>query len=220
MTVLKVLLNEAVAGAGDAADRALHAAGHDVARCTDPGAPAFPCAGMRDLKACPIRTGTVDVALTVRDSSGMAPTRHEEGALCALRHHVPLVVVGDAATDPFLGWESAFVGPDDDIVAACERAASSPLRAHSHLAAAAARDVVVRHGDDRPLHAVVRRDRGRLLVEITGRGSLSSRVRHLMAVRVIGALREFDPDAAGIDVNVGFEDTHEGLAHQPGTTGG
>ena len=52
------------------------------------------------------------------------PTPFEDGVSCALRHHVPLVVAGTTALNPFDDWTTVTAG-DDDIVEACERAGSA-----------------------------------------------------------------------------------------------
>jgi len=52
---------------------------------------------------------------------------------CSLRHHVPLVVAGTSALNPFDKWTTAIAG-DDDIVEACERAATLPVERLAGLA--------------------------------------------------------------------------------------
>src|SRR5262245_48535490 len=104
---LRVLLTEDEPHYGDAAEHELRAAGHEVVRCTEAGTPAFPCVGLIDANACPLRNGVVDVTLAMRHVPRTAPARSEDGVVCSLRHHVPVVVARDAAFDPFADWETA-----------------------------------------------------------------------------------------------------------------
>jgi hypothetical protein len=92
---LQVLLLESHPSAGEAAADALVAAGHEVVRCHGPGSPGFPCAGLLDRDACPLRRG-VDVAIDVRRADvGHEPTSLEDGVGCALRAGIPVVELSD-----------------------------------------------------------------------------------------------------------------------------
>ncbi len=216
MHQLRVLVTEDAPHVGDAAADELRRAGHDVVRCTEPGTPSFPCAGMRSPDGCPLRNGVVDVTLAMRHLAGAVPARSEDGALCSLRHHVPVVVAGNVMFDPFEDWEAAVVEPGDDVVDACERVARQPLPAHTRIALAATREVLQRHGRNDPavdaVHGIgavlvaVRRDQGWLHAEVRV-AALPSDVRQMVAVRVVAALRAFDKDARGVDVN--FVETGE-----------
>jgi hypothetical protein len=210
MTALRVLLTEDEPHAGDDAERALRAAGHDVVRCFDPDGRCFPCRGLGDLDACPLRNDTVDITLATRTSRRALPARAEDGVLCSIRHHVPVVVAGDLVFDPFEPWEANAVEPGGDVVDACERAARQPLRRHTEIATAAAHDWMERRSVNRadgeltfdvPAALVgVRRIDGRLEVEVRA-PALPADDRDTLAVRILAALRAFDRDARGIDVS-------------------
>ena len=45
---------------------------------------------------------------------------------CSLRHHIPLIVAGTSALNPYDKWTTAIAG-DDDIVEACELAVALPV---------------------------------------------------------------------------------------------
>jgi hypothetical protein len=201
---LRVLLTEDAPHYGDDAEQALRAAGHQVVRCHDADEPAFPCTGLVDLKTCPLRNGVVDVTLAVRHVPRTAPARSEDGVVCSLRHHVPVVVARNDAYDPFQEWETEGVDDVTDVVAACERAAHGVLREHTRIALEAATDVVRRHAGEAPpptaLLVAVRRANGRLDVEVRA-GHIPQKIKDIVAVRIIAALREFDNDALGIDVD-------------------
>jgi hypothetical protein len=209
MTGLRVLLTDDEPHAGDDAERALRAAGHDVVRCFDPAGRAFPCAGLDGSSGCPLRYGIVDVTLANRTSLRALPARAEDGVLCSIRHHVPVVVSGDLLFDPFEPWEAVAVSPGGDVVDACERAARQPLRRHTQIAAAALHDTLQRWADrDAPADrqdvkaamVAVRRHEGRLAVEVRAR-DVPVMARDMLAVRIVAALRAFDRDALGIDVS-------------------
>ena len=209
MTGLRVLLTDDEPHAGDDAERALRAAGHDVVRCFDPNGRAFPCAGLDGSAGCPLRAGIVDVTLANRTALRALPARAEDGVLCSIRHHVPVVVSGDLLFDPFEPWEAVAVSPGGDVVDACERAARQPLRPHTEIAAAALHDTLQRWAErgapaDRPqvkaAMVAVRRHEGRLDVEVRAR-DVPVKSRDMLAVRIVAALRAFDRDARGIDVS-------------------
>jgi hypothetical protein len=201
--MLRVLVTQDEPGAADDAVQELERAGHTVLRCCEPTAAAFPCAALRDPSSCPLRNGGVDVALAVRRGGHTQPTRREEGAVCAVRQHVPLVVAGSDVSDPFQLWESEALGRTDNVVNACERVARAPLREHTRRATKAIDDVLLRrnHRGLVLLVAVHRRD-GRLDVTVRASEVLPGDVRGMIAVRIVAALRSYDRDATGIDVAI------------------
>jgi hypothetical protein len=199
----RVLVVETERGAADGVAHDLGRAGHEVLRCHEPGAPAFPCAALDARRSCPVLDGIVDVAVTVRSHPSPQPTALEDGAGCALRHHVPLVVAGATALNPYEAWATEVLDRSDDVVAACERAATAPLAPHGARAAATLAEVLRRRGvsdaalDD--VDVLVERRDGRLVVRVRG-GDLDRATKSMASVRLLGALRAFDRDAAGIDV--------------------
>jgi hypothetical protein len=179
----------------------LQGAGHDVVRCHGESEAAFPCAGLADGGSCPLDGVPVDVAVTVRDRPWEQPSPFEDGAVCALRQHIPLVAV-DAAVNPFEAWTTRAVESGDDVVAACEDAASAPLAQHSKLATEAAREVIARHGfEPANVTAVVRRRQGALKVTVELPDPAAG-LRGMIASRVVTALRKVDGASRGIDVGV------------------
>src|SRR6476660_3945525 len=100
MTLNVMVIGDEPEAAG-AAEQELRTAGHTVLSCHEYGAASFPCRGVVDPPACPLRSHDVDVALVVRTGHRAAPTASEDGARCALVHRVPLVVAGDAVLDPY-----------------------------------------------------------------------------------------------------------------------
>ena len=96
---LNVMVLESDRGAADTVKRELTAAGHEVLTCHVPGSRTFPCVGLEDQWRCPLRSHSVDLALTVRSRHRAQPTASEDGVRCALMHRVPLVVVGPPLLD-------------------------------------------------------------------------------------------------------------------------
>jgi hypothetical protein len=199
---LNVLVLESDRGAADDAVHDLEHAGHVVLRCHDPGAPAFPCRGIVDLSACPLRSDGVDIALTVRVHHRAQPTAHEDGVGCALVHRVPLVVSGPSVPDPYEGYEIRALDRTADLVRACEEVAATELTEHSRVATDALRASREPNDTLASARAVVTRRRGWLLVTITGLESLSPRQKDAAIVRVMAKVREFDPFSKGLDIVV------------------
>lgn len=202
---LNVLVLESERGAADVAIGELEAAGHTVLRCHEPGAPAFPCNALQgEQSQCPLRTSVVDVALTVRKRPRSQPAPQEDGVACALEAHIPLVVAGSALMNPYAPFATEVIERTYDVVDACRRAAEAPLRRHGDRATAALVAVLGVHGITGfdPKVEVYRRG-GRLHVEVHGAEQLDQRVKSVGSVRIIGALRELDRDADGIDVVFG-----------------
>jgi hypothetical protein len=196
---LNVLVLESDRGAAARAIADLTAAGHRVARCHDGEAPAFPCAALEG--GCPLRNEIIDVALTVRRHPRSQPAPQEDGVTCALRTHVPVVVAGATALNPFDDYAAEVVRDPDDIVSACERAARQPLPKHSRAAADAFGRVMKTHDVSGVTARVeVRRVHGNLQISVTGAGALPHDVRSIAAVRMMAAVRDVDHDSHGIDV--------------------
>jgi hypothetical protein len=199
---LNVMVLESDRGAADDAVHDLERAGHVVLRCHDPGAPAFPCRGIVELSACPLRSQGVDVALTARARHRAEPTAHEDGVSCALMHRLPLVVAGPSVPGPYEGHEVRVLDRTADVVRACEEVAAAALPEHSRVATAALRASREPNLALTSARAVVTRRRGWLLVTVTGLGSLLPRQKDAAIVRVMAKVREFDPFAKGIDIVV------------------
>lgn len=198
---LNVLVLETERGAADAAVEELTAAGHEVMRCHDAGAPAFPCRGIDEEHECPFDAAVVDVALTVRTRPRSQPSPLEDGVSCALQRHVPLVVAGPSVMNPYADHATEVLDRSYDVVEAVERAAVAPLTKHGARAAEALQGVFEVHGvEGLTPEVTVRRTGGRLTVSVHGADGLDHTVKSVASVRIIGALREYDRDAAGIDV--------------------
>jgi hypothetical protein len=198
---MRVLVVGTMPAAIDGAAAELEAAGHEVVQCHDGAEPSFPCAGLIAGRECPLDAAPVDVVVTARDRPWARPGAYEEGAICALRRHMPLVSLHEG-TDPFARWSCREVSHVGDLPGACEEAAAAPLAEHSAVAAAAAKSVAVASGaDPAGTGAVVHRARGALKVKLT----LTPATSHLegtIAARVMTALRELDTTATGIDIGV------------------
>jgi hypothetical protein len=182
----------------------LQAAGHHVVRCHEQDLAAFPCNALCDHGECPIEADAgVDVVVDYRSRPYPRPTAFEDGVSCALRHHIPLVVAGTSALNPYDKWTTAIATSDDDIVSTCERAARMPLerlaeparaevrrRLRLQPAVAEAADVVVHRSKGGQLDAVVRlRDE-------------AAEMDDDLAVAVAGVLRANDRFASRVNVAV------------------
>jgi hypothetical protein len=179
----------------------LQAAGHDVVRCHEDPAVAFPCAALVQGQRCPLEAAPVDVAVTVRGGTDDPPSVFEDGAICAVRRHVPLVTVG-VGENPFEPWTAVEVESGDDLAAACEEAATAPLPEHTRVATAEMRDVIERAGLDPADARVEVRRRGGALKVALHLPEDAATLHGTIAARVITALRAIDTESSGIDIGV------------------
>ena len=177
---MRVLLTESDPELAAEVEATLAQAGHEVLACVDrPGSP-FPCRGTAGTGPCPLDKGA-EVAVSVPGTLPAVPKAGDVGVVCALRHHLPLVVTR----------------PGDDIVAEVERAAAAPLPQHTEAVKAELRThgvvgnaTVVRTGTN--LHVVLDLPAG-----------TDRRMAERLAVRAEGVVRAIDPWAAKVDVTVG-----------------
>lgn len=184
----------------------LQAAGHRVVRCHEADLPAFPCNALCDNGTCPIETTeSVDVVLDHRAHPYPRPTAFEDGVSCALRRHIPLVVTGTSALNPFDKWTTA-VATADDVVETCERAASAPL---PRLADPARAEVQRRIDPSMAseVDVVVRRRGGQLDATIQMPNDTDDDRDGELAVAVAGVLREHDRHVSRINVAVTRDST-------------
>jgi hypothetical protein len=179
----------------------LHDAGHDVVQCHGRGETPFPCAGLDEERGCPLEGAPVDVTVTVRTHPWPRPTPYEDGSKCALRRHVPLVVLG-TALHPFEGWAIRAIDDEDALVEACEDAARAPLFRHGEVATKALRDMpAFATRDPADVSVEVHHRAGRLVVDLHLPWDVDDQVRSSAVARVLTVLRELDPYALGIDIS-------------------
>lgn len=199
---MKVLVLEAEPGAADDSIATLEAGGHEVVRCHESGMAAFPCTGLHDDGACPLEAGGVDVALTVRRHARSVPTPHEDGAACALRTRVPLVVAGEAGLNPYEALGAIEAG-SRDLESVLAEAVRDARPEHSRVALAAlVASLRANDQTDDGANARVWRARTGLHAVLEMSETVPVKVRDMTAVRVTSALREYDRNAAQIDVSI------------------
>ena len=201
---MRVLVVESDRHAADSAVTDLQSAGHHVVRCHEQDLPAFPCNALCDQGTCPLDSeGGVDVVLDYRTRPYPRPTAFEDGVSCALRHHVPLVIAGTSALNPFDKWTTAVAATDGTIVETCERATAHPIE----RLAAPARAEVRRRLRLQPAVAdavdvVVRRSHGGQLDAVIVLADEAEDVDDELAVAVAGVLRRHDRAAPRVNVAV------------------
>src|SRR5438552_3790619 len=99
------------------------AAGREVARCHEPGEPAFPCNAFIAGRGCPLDRGVAAV-VTVRARSSRIVEPGEVGVVCSARAGVPVVVAGVGAPGPFATVADAQVPDRGDLVSTCDSVAA------------------------------------------------------------------------------------------------
>lgn len=200
---MRVLVVESDRHAADAAAVDLQAAGHHVLRCHEDDLPAFPCNALCDAGTCPIEDdASVDVVLDYRTRPYPRPTAFEDGVSCALRHHIPLVVAGTSALNPFDKWTTAISASDDRIVETCERAAQQPIERLAAPARAEVRRRLVAQGVVADTADVVVRRSGGQLDAIVHIPQEAGEVDDALAVAVAGVLRALNRHASRVNVAV------------------
>lgn len=195
---MRILVTETHAETAVPAARQLIEAGHEVVRCRADDGPAFPCAGL-EPGGCPIEGG-IDVALTVRSGPPEQPTAREDGVVCALRRHVPLVVAGPPGPNPYEGWATMCVD-EGDLVAACEAAAAADVESLSTVARDEAAKALERRGHPADgVDVITRRRAHELKVELALPDAVTDQQADAIAVAVADRLRAVEPTIAIIDV--------------------
>jgi len=197
---LNVLLLESEPGAALVARDELETAGHRVRYCHEPGGAAFPCNALLDGRTCPLEGEAIDVALDVRRYPRSQPTLREDGVMCALREHIPVVIAGAPAMSPYADYASATLDRNFDVVETVERVAGATLERHTSAATSALQEVLERRSITRMPKVAVRRRRGALLISVSGAGPLDVPTKSMAAVRMTAAVRAIDATARGVDV--------------------
>ena len=201
---MRVLVVESDRHAADGVVTDLRAAGHHVMRCHENDLPAFPCNALCDGGQCPLEEDAgIDVVVDYRTRPYPRPTPFEDGVSCALRHHVPLVVAGTSALNPFARWTTAITAGDHDIVAVCEEAVGVPLE---QLAAPARAEVRRRlrlqPGVAEATDVVVHRSKGGQLDAVVHLPEEAEEIDDELAVAVAGVLRAKDRFASRVNVAI------------------
>jgi hypothetical protein len=196
---MRVLVVGTLPGAVERASETLRDAGHEVVCCHDGDDAAFPCRGLRG-DDCPLDGPGVDVVVSARDHAWPTPSTYEDGAVCALRHRVPMVVHGVTSGHPFDEWVSGESRSDQELPAVVEAVARAPMSGHTDFTRSTARQVLETAGlpTDGLDAAVVRRD-GRLRVTLTLPAGAEAAESSVTA-KVLGGLRRYDRHARGIDL--------------------
>ena len=110
----------------DRVERELQAAGHETTSCTGEPGGRGRCRGTEDREACPFVGGGVDVIVAARERPLPHLTKREQLVECVLLNEVPLVVVGSTVMNPYGKRAAVLVEGFDEVVDACEAAATTP----------------------------------------------------------------------------------------------
>lgn len=204
---MRVLVLESEPGSADEVVTQLESSGHSVARCNEPDQPPFPCRGLQTEQVCTLDESSIHAAV-VLDSQAtpedLPPAGHD-GARCALRRSIPLVVAGPAAT-PLSPWATRACSTSEPaaVVSAIEEAADAPLALHGRVATDALRSVLDIHGLEsaQATAEVTQVDDGLRVVLKPGIPDLETRVREVASIRALAGVREIDAYAPRIGVRV------------------
>jgi hypothetical protein len=197
-----VLVVESDPHSADAAVAELRGVGHDVVRCHENGLPTFPCNALCEGGSCPLDVAPgVDVLLDYRAHPYPRPTALEDGTSCGARRHIPVVVAGATALNPFAKWTTA-TADRGSVVDACQHAASAPIESLSDVARTKVRQLLSHESDlAATADVVVTRGGGRLEAVIVLPEDVEE-VDASLAVGVAGAIRTRDHWTPQVDVCV------------------
>jgi hypothetical protein len=177
----------------------LAASGHVVFSCNSPGDTGTACAALKGQR-CPVERDALDVAVVVPVDRMQPQGVAADGAKCAARRRIPMVV-GTSHAEGDRWWCGD--GTDGTLLGALDHTARLPLQVHSDAATAMVRTILDRHGIDAgPATVNVYRRNGRLRAEVDTGAPVAIDVTRVIAVRVPQAIRQIDPWAAGLDVLV------------------
>jgi hypothetical protein len=181
---------------------ALTAAGHEVVRC-DGRVETDVCAGMPGQTGCPLDRWPVDVAMAVRGRGGPS-TEAEAGIRCAIRRHIPVMVVGQPDGAAYEKLVDEVVDPDDSRLAErIEELGRSGMEPAIAAVRSAIAGVLARHGrSDVSVDVAVTHTDTRLRVVARTSAELEPRTSQAAAVRALAALHELDLWFDRVDVDV------------------
>ena len=142
--------------------------------------------------------------MLVRSHPWPRPTPLENGVTCALRHHLPLVVVGRTILNPYEPWCSAAFDGIEQAIGSLEEIASAPLPRLAEALAQPVAEVLEAAGYDRRDVTVEGRRAGRrrLLAVVRTAHAIDKETVEAIVVAVHRAAKRLDPYAPGIDVEV------------------
>lgn len=192
---MKILLVEEKPAIDDETALEVVRAGHQVVRCHDENESPSTCRALRN-EPCPLDGGDVEVAVIVQDESNNGAA--DDGARCALRRHIPVVLAGHGRS-AVSEWVTARVDRQQ-LLETVEMVAHEPSVTHSAVAEGALLGVLENHHCNlEGAKAKVFRSANQLRATITSPHT-SAEIMETAAVRVAGALRRFDPFPRTIDV--------------------
>lgn len=164
---------------------ALSASGHEVVRCTEPGADAFPCKGLTH-EGCPLEGPPVHAVVALRERPTAPPTAGESGITCALRTGLPVVVVGaeEAEPGPLAEWTEVCADVDR-LSGSIERAVETAAERRAEPLVREVRRVLAVEGIDAgEVRVDVSRDGDLAHLTVRTELSLDARVSGVVATRV------------------------------------
>jgi hypothetical protein len=194
---MRVLVVESHLGASERLKGELTRRGHEVLACHEDQHVRHGCKAVDPDAGCPLDERNVDAAVDVRRSYHPDPRPLEQGAVCAVRARVPLVVAGTSTDSPLEPWAtSVVVGDVPAIVEAVEAIEGSIAPMHQQVVDEALDALLPGEGAT----AIVRRGEDRIHVDLSLPSHLTSIEAERVAVRVVAAVRRFDHTTSTVDV--------------------
>lgn len=187
---MRVLLVESTPGNATAVKRWLAEAGHETTTCFESPV-TFGCKGVERHEDCPLERAT-DLAVLVRDLDGGNHSLTEMGAVCAMRHRVPVVEVVEPGQNDL----------DSTLLAALAEAESAAAsRGYVDAVRASLAEATTLADPDR-IGITVTRSTDRVQATVDLPGDVVEHQVPMVVDCVSRALRRYDQYAKVIDVGV------------------
>ncbi len=204
---MRVLMVERESGVDEVTAAAVRSSEHEVVQCDPSDHAAGPCVGMPGEVGCPLDRWPVDVVLSMRGEGGPT-TEMETGVRCAIRQHIPVMVIGNPAGASYAEWVSDVVeAGDPDLEQRIDDLGRSAMAPANEAVGEAVGEVLARHGlGDLDFSVSVTHTDSRLRVAAHTSEPLDPHIAHAAAVRAVAAVRDIQPWYDRIDVDVSGPD--------------
>ncbi|HUY85589.1 MAG TPA: hypothetical protein VMU77_00635 [Acidimicrobiales bacterium] len=220
---MDILMTEEISPTAKLTANTLREGGVKV-HCCRTNLDSFACQALLDGQ-CPLDQFPIDAVISVHPASVEVATfqsnakshayLEDEGIVCAVRRHIPLVAVcdtGDPYGGPFDPWIDATCS-HEEVAELVKAIANSPSDSYSQVATTALEQALDTYGLDRGRNqATVKRAEGKLDVKVKVPESASTATREGCAVKVLGALNSFDPWISTVNIRFDVPNSSEQFA--------
>ncbi|MGO9342490.1 MAG: hypothetical protein ACLP6E_08215 [Acidimicrobiales bacterium] len=194
---MDVLIPDTSTPVAESTARQLEARGHKVSSCQSTADANRPACRMLENEQCPLDSHPVDVVVD--------PGPGEVGgggALCGLRHRIPLILSTDYPDHCLKPWATDIVEPEF-VAETAEEIQAQPLAGHSFVGEVAVLEELRRADtvtDD--VRVEVRRTNGGLVADVWFPAALGRHDADRVSVHMAQVIRAYDAWAKHLDIRV------------------